>query len=207
LLFRKKLALFEHYFTCNPSSSQDLRILEVDYNNTLFFFQTDTGVFSRDGLDPGSRLLLDVCIPLLSGRVLDLGCGWGAIGIIATRLCAECQVILTDINQRAVELAKHNAQQNGIQTQIVLGDGLEALSGQFHWILLNPPIRAGKQTVYRLFKDSAQRLYPGGILAVVIRKQQGAPSARDYLNTLFSNVTLKARKKGYHVYLCEVERK
>lgn len=194
----------EQYFTSQPTSAQDMRSIKVEYGEKTFHFQTDAGVFSRDELDPGSRLLLDACLPRLKGRVLDLGCGWGPVGTIVSRLCTGCQVEMTDINQRATDLARLNLLKNKAQAQVFTGNGFGPLTGQYDWILINPPIRAGKQLVYQLFFDSSRHLRPDGCLAVVIRKQQGAQSAKDYLETLFPQVKLAARKKGYHVYFCEV---
>lgn len=196
----------EQYFEAQPQSAHDIRRLQVQFAGHDFTFETDAGVFSRDGLDEGSALLLQAALPQLRGRVLDLGCGWGPVGIIAAKLKPGIQVTMTDINLRAVELSRRNLELNGVSAQVLVGDGLEAVPGSFDWILLNPPIRAGKQTVYRLFRDSAARLTPGGRLAVVIRKQQGAASAKACLETLFQNVALVLRKKGYHVYFCEEAR-
>lgn len=193
----------EQYFTSQPTSPQNLREVAVNYGGRLFHFQTDAGVFSRDELDPGSRLLLDTCLPSLLGRVLDLGCGWGPVGTIIASLCQDCQVVMSDINQRAVALAKSNAKRNNSPAVVQVSDGFNSLNGQFDWVLSNPPIRAGKQVIYQLFLDASRRLVPGGTLAVVIRKQQGALSAKEYLQTLFPQVTLAARKKGYHVFLCK----
>jgi len=192
----------EQYFEALPQSAHNIRRLDVSFAGQDFVFETDAGVFSRDGLDPGSALLLQAVLPQLAGEVLDLGCGWGAVGVIAARLRPDIRLTMTDINARAANLARRNLRLNGVSGQVVVGDGFEAVKGQFDWILLNPPIRAGKQTVYGLFAKSATRLRPGGCLCLVIRKQQGALSAREYLGTLFDDITMLARRKGYHIYCC-----
>ena len=192
----------EHYFTSSPGSAHKTRSFPLEYQGEQFLFETDAGVFSGDALDEGTRLLLDAVIPTLSGRVLDLGCGWGPAGIIAGRLRPECHITMTDINDRACALAEENKKRNKAQAGVARGDGLSAVQGDFDWILLNPPIRAGKQTVYSLFIQAGNRLSAGGTLAVVIRKQQGAASARTFLESLFSSVSLALRKKGYHVFFC-----
>lgn len=196
----------EQYFEAHPSAAHDIKTLRLRFADTDFVFDTDAGVFSRDGLDEGSELMLRTILPLLSGRVLDLGCSWGAVGIIVAKLRPDCAVVMTDINTRAVELARGNLRHNQVRAEVFSGDGLQAVPGRFDHILLNPPIRAGKQVVYSLFAQSAQRLAPGGALTIVIRKQQGAPSAREYLNTLFEEVELLARKKGYHIFTCRRSR-
>lgn len=192
----------EQYFESNPASAHDIRSVPVNYQGVAFAFLTDAGVFSRDGLDEGTRLMLDNVMDRLSGRVLDLGCGWGPVGTIASRLKPETQVVMTDINERAVELAAKNVTANRGKAQVLSGNGFEKVTGLFDWVLFNPPIRAGKQAIYQLFKDAGQHLTPEGKLVIVIRKQQGALSARDYLQTLYEQVDLLERKKGYHVFCC-----
>ena len=196
----------EQYFSPDPAAPSQPRALTVAFEGREYRFMTDAGVFSGDGLDEGTELLLTAALPRLSGRVLDLGCGWGAVGVIAGKRCPACEVTLCDVNERACGLARENLARNRVEARVFCGDGLGAVEGGFDWILLNPPIRAGKQTVYRLFRDSAARLTQSGRLAVVIRKQQGAASAKAYLETLFQNVALVLRKKGYHVYFCEEAR-
>lgn len=192
----------EQYFCETPNSEHDRKTLRFPFEGREYVFDTDAGVFSKDGLDEGTALLLATVLGGLAGDVCDLGCGWGPVGVIVAAAKPECRVVMTDINHRAVELARHNLKQNQAQAQVVCGNGLEQVRGQFDWILLNPPIRAGKQTVYSLFEQSAKRLKPGGVLGIVIRKQQGAQSARDFLGTLFQDISMPARKKGYHIYLC-----
>lgn len=192
----------EHYFSKEPAAQHDYKEIELVFEGERFHFMTDAGVFSRAGLDEGSELMLRASLGRMSGAVLDLGCGWGPVGIITARLCPACRVTLLDINARACRTAEENARRNQASVRVLCQDGLENIGARFDWILLNPPIRAGKETVYRLFRESAACLRPGGTLAVVIRKQQGAPSAQRFLETLFSQVTLSCRRKGYHVYFC-----
>lgn len=192
----------EQYFSAVPGSAHDRKTLRFSFLGRDYVFDTDAGVFSKDGLDEGTALLLATLLPELKGDVLDLGCGWGPVGTIAAAMRPGIRMSMTDINLRAVELARHNLAQNGVKAQVYCGNGLEQVKGDFDWILLNPPIRAGKQTVYALFEQSAARLKPGGTLAIVIRKQQGAQSAREYLGQLFTDISMPARKKGYHIYVC-----
>lgn len=192
----------EHYFTPAPEAAQSPREISLDFRDEQFRFLTDSGVFSKNALDEGSALLLEAVLDQLSGAVLDLGCGWGPVGVITARLCPACQVTLLDVNARACQLALENARRNRVSVNLLCQDGLTGLEVRFDWILLNPPIRAGKDTVYRLFRESVQHLNPGGTLAIVIRKQQGALSAQRYLAGVFEEVRLHCRKKGYHVYFC-----
>ncbi len=192
----------EQYFEAHPTSEHDLRDIQFSFDGVDFVFATDAGVFSREGLDDGTSLLLKEALPHLSGRVLDLGCGWGAVGVICKKLKPALELVMTDVNTRAAELARQNLARNAVCAQVVTGDGFEQVQGPFDWILLNPPIRAGKQLIYSLYEDSARHLADKGTLAIVIRKQQGALSTREFLQTLFEDVRLVNRKKGYHIYFC-----
>ena len=193
----------QHYFTSNPQSAHDERAIQVELAGVRADFCTDAGVFSRDGLDFGSRLLIETVHPLLHGRVLDMGCGWGAIGVLLARLCPDAQITMADINERAVALAARNARQNGVSAETLVSDGYENIAPSFDAIVTNPPIRAGKQTVYRILDGAKTRLAPGGRLFLVIRKEQGAPSTQTHLQGVYSRVELLARKKGYWILACE----
>lgn len=192
----------DHYFSPDPGAAHQIRTVTVEFGGRTFEFHTDAGVFSKQGFDQGSRLMLDAALPDVQGDVLDLGCGWGPVGILVKANKPDARVTLLDVNQRACDLARENALKNHASVEVVCAYGLTETVGLFDWILLNPPIRAGKQVIYRLFAQSAHHLKQGGCLAVVIRKQQGALSAKEHLMTLFSSVNLVCRHKGYHVYFC-----
>lgn len=189
----------DHYFTQSPESAHRPGECQTVYREQVLSFETDAGVFSRDGIDKGTALLLDA-LPVLSGNVLDLGCGWGAVGLSVAKAYVSSRVTLVDINSRAVELCNKNAHRNGVSVQVMQSDGFSELLGEkFSFILTNPPIRAGKQVIYDLFAKSADHLLPGGSLYLVIRKQQGAPSALTYLNTFFPKVQVVKRGGGFWV--------
>lgn len=189
----------EHYYTRMPTSEHHERDIAASVLDMDFVFTTDSGVFSRDGIDPGTRALIEA-LPALSGRALDLGCGWGAAGLPVARKNPGCTVVMTDINQRAAALSRQNARRNGVtNVEIVTGDGFEAVEGRFSAIFTNPPIRAGKQKIYSLFAEARERLESGGCLYIVIRKQQGAPSALKYLSELYSSAEVIERSGGYWV--------
>ena len=166
----------DHYYTENPASAHDERRIVLSILGQELTFTTDAGVFSRDGLDRGTELLLEA-LPELTGRVLDLGCGWGAVGVALGKKYPALGIVMTDINSRAVELARRNLAANGVKAEVVQGDGFQSVAGDFDAIVTNPPIRAGKAVIYGLFAQARDRLRPGGALYLVIRKQQGAPSA------------------------------
>ena len=189
----------EHYYTASPASKHDERRLTVRALGVELSFTTDAGVFSRDGLDAGTRTLLEA-LPPLAGRVLDLGCGWGALGGVLAKVYPQARFVLSDINARAVALARRNLRENGLgNAEAVCGDGFAAVEGKFDWILTNPPIRAGKQVIYALFAQAKDFLAPGGTLALVIRTQQGAKSAERYLQSLYQSVKTLDISGGFRV--------
>ena len=192
----------EHYYTQTPGAAHDEKQVIFEVLGLRLQCTTDAGVFSRDGLDMGTRILLEA-LPPLSGRILDLGCGWGPVGTALGRKYPDAQILLSDVNERAVELAGHNLRSNGVtNAAVVRGDGYEAVKGRFDAIVLNPPIRAGKGVIYALFEGARAHLSDGGALYIVIRKQQGAESAEKYLRTLYGSVERICREKGYWVLRC-----
>lgn len=193
----------EHYYTEMPSSTHNERQVALTALGNALTFTTDAGVFSRDGLDRGTEALLEA-LPPLSGRVLDLGCGWGAVGVALAKRYPALEVVMTDINQRAVALARCNLAQNGVRAEVVQGDGFAAVTGAFDAIVTNPPIRAGKAVIYGLFDAAREHLKPGGALYVVIRKQQGAPSALKHLRETWAEVEVIDRSGGFHVIRARV---
>lgn len=188
----------DHYYTENPNSAHDERRIALRALGNDLTFVTDAGVFSRDGLDRGTEVLLEA-LPPLEGRVLDLGCGWGAVGVALGKRYPALDIVMTDINSRAVELARRNLAENGVTAAVLQGDGFDAVEGRFDAIVTNPPIRAGKAVVYGLFARARDYLEPDGALYVVIRKQQGAPSALKYLKEIYSQAETVDRASGFHV--------
>ncbi|MBQ3268575.1 MAG: class I SAM-dependent methyltransferase [Clostridia bacterium] len=188
----------DHYYTENPASAHDERRIVLSILGQELTFTTDAGVFSRDGLDRGTELLLEA-LPELTGRVLDLGCGWGAVGVALGKKYPALGIVMTDINSRAVELARRNLAANGVKAEVVQGDGFQSVAGDFDAIVTNPPIRAGKAVIYGLFAQARDRLRPGGALYLVIRKQQGAPSALKYLREIYAGAEVIDRGSGFHV--------
>ncbi len=193
----------DHYYTENPNSAHDERRITLTALGNALTFTTDAGVFSRDGLDRGTEVLLEA-LPPLSGRVLDLGCGWGAVGVALGKRWPGLEIVMTDINSRAVELARCNLAENGVTATVLQGDGFAAVSGSFDAIVTNPPIRAGKAVIYGLFEQARAFLKPGGALYIVIRKQQGAPSALKFLKENYAAAEIIDRSSGFHVIRASV---
>ncbi|RYG72770.1 class I SAM-dependent methyltransferase [Lentibacillus lipolyticus] len=192
----------DHYFTHNPQSNSSPKKWKYKLRGKEYTFESDDGVFSKNGVDYGSKLLIEHFEePEAAGDFLDLGCGYGPIGIAVADSYQKRHIVMSDVNERAIALAKKNAHLNGVaNAEIILSDRLNNLSGrQFASVLTNPPIRAGKKVIYQMFEDSKNVLLSHGRLWVVIQKKQGAPSAMRKLESLFSSVEIVARSKGYYV--------
>lgn len=192
----------DHYYSKSPTSKREDREFEVVVRGEKLSFQTDAGVFSKKGLDFGSRFLIETVDLEAVQHVLDLGCGYGPIGLSLAKANSKIQVTMVDINERAVELAKKNALHNRLseRVQILVSDGFEKVAQQkFDCILLNPPIRTGKAVIYQMFAQAKEHLNDSGSFWIVIRKQQGAESARAELTRLFPSVEVVDHKKGYWV--------
>ena len=192
----------DHYFTASPESEHRYAEAEYTYRGEHLRFLTDAGVFSRGEVDFGTDVLLRALPDEMAGRVLDLGCGWGAVGVSVEKKYPACSLVMSDVNERALELARKNAAANGVRAEAVQSDGLENVDGPFDYILTNPPIRAGKQVIYRLFAQSAGKLNENGALYIVIRKQQGAESALKYLKTIFGQAETVEKSGGFWVIRC-----
>ena len=176
----------EQYFTADPTCESKQVPCSFVYRGHGLNFMTDAGVFSKGELDTGTRLLLDA-LPDVYGDVLDLGCGWGAIGVAVKKKYPAAHVTMVDVNRRALELRLES-------------DGMaEVMERTFDFIITNPPIRASKPVIYRMFADAASRLNPGGALYLVIRKQQGAESCMKYLKTLYAKVDKVDKSGGFWV--------
>lgn len=135
----------------------------------------------------------------LEGDLLDMGCGYGVIGIVMKKMNPSLRVTSVDVNPRAVELTKLNAEKN--QTQLIAfeSDGYKEVKTTFHTILTNPPIRAGKKVIYQMFEDAYTHLDENGRLIAVIRRQQGAESAVKKFTEIFGNCEILVREKGFWV--------
>ena len=167
-----------------------------------FVFFTDNGVFSKDGLDFGSRLLLE-SIPLeeVGGKVLDMGCGYGVFGIVLNKVTS-CEVDMVDVNLRAMHLAEINAKENRcIGVNVFESNCYEKVNSKYSCVITNPPIRAGKKVVYDIVMNARDYLEENGHLFLVIRKEQGAKSLIVDLEKLYT-VEVLNKKKGFFILKC-----
>jgi 16S rRNA (guanine1207-N2)-methyltransferase len=192
----------EHYYSSNPTTESNPQTWTYQLRGNTFTFTSDSGVFSKNEVDFGTRLLIESFeMPNIEGKVLDVGCGYGPIGLAVAKEDPARQVIMVDVNERAVELSKLNAKQNSITNVSVYQSNLfEAIKNEiFSVILSNPPIRAGKKVVHQIFELSYKHLQQQGELWIVIQKKQGAPSAIEKLKSIFPEVEIVTKKKGYFI--------
>jgi 16S rRNA (guanine1207-N2)-methyltransferase len=199
------MTLTEHYYSQKPDVVSNPKFWDFTLKGRTFRFKSDNGVFSKKEVDFGSRLLVESfnLDEAVEGDILDVGCGYGPIGISIAAAYPDRTIEMIDINSRAVELSKENAASNAIaNVKIYESDRFDKVaSNHFAAILTNPPIRAGKSVVHEILEESYRSLVAGGELWVVIQKKQGAPSAMDKMEQLFGNVEVPVKKKGYYILL------
>ena len=191
-----------HYFTDNRHLSENRKEISFRFWCFTLSFITNNGVFSKDGVDFGSRVLIETLCEQkeLGKQMLDVGCGYGPIGISLKKAFPQTQMTMIDVNPRAVELAKENAARNEVEAKILVSNVYEGISGHmFTDIITNPPIRAGKQIIYQMFEEAYTHLVPEGHLWVVIRKAQGALSAKAFIAQIYGNCEIIKKEKGYFI--------
>lgn len=189
-----------HYYTDNSEMTSKPRSFDYYFDNEKFIFTTDNGVFCKENVDYGSYLLIkNTFRQALGNKLLDLGCGWGPVGIIIKRFNPDIEVTAVDVNSRAVQLTNLNAVQNKTLIKACLCTDILTLNLLFDSIILNPPIRAGKVVIYDLYDKAYHTLRENGSLYIVIQKKQGASSSVNKLSELFKTVTVLDREGGYWV--------
>lgn len=186
------------YYAENPDAAHDIHELRVELLGQKMTFLTDAGVFSKKIVDFGSQLLLK-CLEVNQGEtVLDVGCGYGPLGLSLAKAYG-VQATMVDINTRALDLARRNAEKNNAKATIFQSNIYEQVEGHFDHVISNPPIRAGKQVVHEIIEKSKDFLETSGDLTIVIQKKQGAPSAKSKMEDVFGNCEIVKKDKGYYI--------
>lgn len=190
-----------HYYQFDENLDSKKRIIPFYINNLKIDFITDIGVFSNSQVDYGSSLLIKTLLeePNVT-NLLDVGCGYGVIGLTLAYFKKCIELVQIDINQRAVDLTNENIKRLDIKNaKAFVSDGIPTNSEKFDLIVINPPIRAGKKVIYKMYEDSKLSLQENGKLWIVIKKSLGAESSITKLKTLFTNVEIVKKDKGYFV--------
>lgn len=192
----------EHYYSANPEVKHDFQEIETELVGRKYKFITDAGVFSRNKIDRGSELLIEAMEIKPTDKILDMGCGYGPIGIVASDQAPKGQVLMVDINSRAVELVKENFKRNIVtNAQVIQSDGFSGVEDRdFDVILMNPPFRAGKKVVYPMIEAAKEHLSTGGALYTVCMTRQGAKTLAKKMEEVFGEVEEVEKGSGYRVY-------
>jgi 16S rRNA (guanine1207-N2)-methyltransferase len=198
----------DHYFTEKPRSASRPRELRFLYHGSILFFQVDQGVFGTQGLDPGTDLLIESMTPGPTDRILDLGCGWGPLGIAAAKAAPQGKVVLTDVNRRAITLTRRNLRRNAVKNAEVRAGSLFApVAGErFDLIVSNPPYHVGRPTILRVLQDAPGFLTDTGALLMVGKGSQGILFYQEWLEEHWpGSVEVLGRRSGYRVLAARLD--
>jgi len=192
----------DHYFSEQPAAQGGRQIIEADLRGFHLRLVTEAGIFSRERVDRGTRLLIKHMEVRPRDHVLDLGCGYGVVGIVSAVLASEGRVTLVDVNRKAIELARQNVTLNDIRNaEVCQGDGFAPVGDRrFDLILLNPPIRTGLATLHRLIAGAADHLAPTGRFYIVGRTKQGVVRLSQKMAEVFGAVDEVAKGGGFRLF-------
>ena len=193
----------DHYFSSKPQSKERFGLVRACLRGRNFKFLTASSVFSKRRVDLGTRLLIESMVLPPAGCVLDIGCGYGVVGVVAAALNARLRVVMTDVNMRAVRLARRNVELNGVaNAEVRFGYFYEPVEGlMFNCVLSNPPVSAGMETVKAIVKGAPTVMAEGGTFQMVIRSKIGAKALPAVFEEAFGNCWVLARGSGFRVLL------
>jgi 16S rRNA (guanine1207-N2)-methyltransferase len=195
----------EHYFAELPKSEAKLGIVRTRLRGEPFEFLTASSVFSKKRVDLGTRLLIEAMVLPETGCVLDVGCGYGAVGIAAAASNSRLRVIMTDVNMRAVRLARENIEINKVNNaEVRYGYFYEPIPElTFNCVLSNPPVSAGMETVKAIVRGAPRVMASKATFQMVIRSKIGGKTLPSVFNETFGNCAVLARESGYRVLMAE----
>ena len=190
-----------HYYDEEQEGPLEPFRIKVNARGQRLALWSAKGVFSKDALDQGTKLLLDTAILEPGWKVHDLGCGIGVVGIIAKLSEPSCDVICTDVCRRAIELTQKNAEELNADIDVRHSDGYANVPEVFDTILFNPPYVAGRETIYRLIDESYEHLKEGALLQLVARHAKGGETLKKRLLEIFGNCDDSRKASGFRVYV------
>jgi 16S rRNA (guanine1207-N2)-methyltransferase len=195
----------EHYFTASPKSEAKFGMVHTRLRDNAFKFITASSVFSKKQVDLGTRLLIESMQLPDAGAVLDVGCGYGAVGIAAAASNPLLHVVMTDVNMRAVQLARRNIKLNKVSNvEVRHGYLYETIkNSMFDCVLSNPPVSAGMETVKAIITHAPRVMIEEATFQMVIRSKIGAKTLPSVFNEVFGDCIVLARKSGYRVFLAK----
>jgi 16S rRNA (guanine1207-N2)-methyltransferase len=190
----------EHYFSADPSVPFERESFTVELWGNELTIDTGSGVFSRGHLDHATAVLFRALEAPVQGQFLDLGCGYGVIGLAIARAVPLANVTGVDVNERALLLANDNAKAAGLDSRFVACTPEQVPGNQvFDEIWSNPPIRIGKEALHELLLTWLPRLAPDGRMVMVVGKNLGADSLQRWLGEQGWPTTRLASHKGFRV--------
>ncbi|MBQ4570173.1 MAG: class I SAM-dependent methyltransferase [Bacilli bacterium] len=188
------------YFENNEKLSSEIREISYYFKGVKISFFADNGVFSKSGIDFGSNLLLKTISLDGAKNILDVGCGYGTIGVTLAKINSDINVTMVDVNLRAIGLCKLAIEKNGLKNALVFESNVyENVVEKYDVIVSNPPIRAGKSVVHNIILGAYDHLVEDGSMWCVIQKKQGADSAKKALKELYKSVEVVEKDKGYEI--------
>ena len=189
----------KHYFTDNTDIESQPTQFVFRFKDQELLFTSDNGVFSKNMIDYGSRVLLENFNKEEEKTLLDVGCGYGTFGICLKKVYSDLEVDMVDVNDRALKLSKLNAEKNDVDVNVYKSFVYESVEKTYDVIISNPPVRAGKDVVMTILSKAYDHLNDNGSLWIVLQKKQGAPSAKKKMMEIFGNCEIVKRDKGYYV--------
>ncbi len=189
----------EHYYTEKPLSKEEITKIEINIKKDSFELYTATGLFSKQELDKATKLLIEN-VEIKGKKILDLGCGYGVIGISILRKNPDVQVTFTDINERAIKITKKNLEKHKLKGKIIKSNLYENIQDTFDVILSNPPMAAGRETCYELIEKAHKYLNKCGTLQIVARHTKGGKTLSKKMDDVFGEHEVLAKQGGFRIY-------